>query len=72
MCNQCGIFNSSAYGVYTANCLSCFVGVSTATAGFECEICNAGYYLLNGRCEQCQTGCQKCTSNTSCYLCQSP
>lgn len=72
VCNQCGTFNSSAYGVYTANCQTCAYSATNVTAIFECAICDSGYYLSGGRCMACQEGCVKCTGNTSCYQCNQP
>lgn len=44
------------------NCISC----DSLTTCTECE---AGYYLLNGRCIRCPTECLTCTSGTVCTSC---
>ena len=84
-CSVCPLGTSSDNGIECKKCPPGTGGVKGETGLLECRKCKAGYYAVNGVCEECPTGsigtsegkdsCEKCplgtysSSTTTCTTC---
>jgi myosin-crossreactive antigen len=48
--------------------MHCQKGCRCKASG-DCYDCETGYYMQNGKCKRCSTGCLACSSNITCEKC---
>jgi hypothetical protein len=57
---------------YLQFCEICQSSTANYANGIECFQCMNGYFLSAGTCVMCMSGCQKCSTNSTCCSCDTP